>query len=126
MVIDDGENRYGVAPTWMVVVGPLLVHVLARVAVCFGVGVGVDLGVAFVVVGVAAGAVVFATVTTRFFVGAGDDRVGEGVGVGVWLAVIGGDCVSCTSTFADPLLQAAAASIRATPAATVPEVRMTA
>jgi hypothetical protein len=110
----------------MVVVGPLVVHVLARVAVCFGVGVGEGLGVAFVVMGVAAGAVVFATVTTRFFVGAGDECVGEGVDVGVWLAVIGGDCVSCTSTFADPLLQAAAASIRARAAATVPEVRMTA
>jgi len=110
----------------MVVVGPLVVQVLARVAVCFGVGVGVDFGVAFAVVGVVAGAFVFATVTARFFLGAGDDGVGEGVRVGVWLAVIGGDCVPCTSTFADPLLQAAAASIRARAAATLPEVRMTA
>jgi hypothetical protein len=126
IVIDDGENRYGVAPTCIVVVGPLVVQALARVAVCFGVGLGVGVGlvVALAVVGVAAGPVVFATVTARFFFGAGDD--GLTVGVGDWLAMIGGDCVLCTSTLDEPLLHAAVASMNARAAATLPEVRMTA
>src|SRR4051794_28388896 len=113
MVIDAGENRYGVAPTCIVVVGPFVAQALARVAVCFGVGVavGLALAVALEVVTVAAGAVVFATVTARFFLAAGDDDVT--VGVGDWLPATGGDCESCTSTLDDPLLHAAAASINA-------------
>src|SRR2546423_1440669 len=97
IVTEDGENRYGVT-ILIVVVGPLVVQALARVAVC--VGAGVDLVVAGAVVGVAAGAVVFATATGCFFFGAGDD--GVALGVDDCVAVTGGDCEPCTSTFGDP------------------------
>jgi hypothetical protein len=127
IVIDDGENWYGVAPTCIVVVGPLVAQAVARVAVCFGVDRGLGLDVV-----VAAGAVVraevdavgFAVATGCVALGAGED--GVAVGVGESVAAMGGDCVSCTRTLPDPLLHAAAATISARAAATLPEVRMTA
>jgi hypothetical protein len=127
MVTDDGENRYGVAPTLIVVVGPLVVHAAARVAVGFGFVVDiVGDGVLTRRVVVAVGEAVFVTFV-RFV-----DFVTFGVGVGdadeVWdaEAVTGVDFGSCPSTFAEPLLHAVAASTSARAAATLPEVRMSA
>jgi hypothetical protein len=126
MVTDDGENRYGVDPTLIVVVGPLVVHAAARVAVSFGFtdGLGVDVvgdAVPMRRVAVAVGEAVFTAVV---------DFVAFGVGVGVAEGVCdtdvvtGGDCESCTSTFAGPPLHAVAVSTSARAAVTFPEVRM--
>jgi hypothetical protein len=124
MVTDDGENRYGVDPTLIVVVGPLVVHAAARVAVGFGFtdGLGVDVvgdAVPMRRVAVAVGEAVFTAVV---------DFVAFGVGVAEGVCdtdvVTGGDCESCTSTFAGPPLHAVAVSTSARAAVTFPEVRM--
>jgi hypothetical protein len=127
---DDGENRYGVDPTRIVVVGPVVVHATARAVDCFGVAFGfvaVVVTVATVAgrdVAVAVGEAVFVALGDFFGFGAGAVGLADPVEVGVVVDVTGGDAVSCTSTFAGPLLHAVAASTIARAAATLPEVRM--
>jgi hypothetical protein len=112
----------------MVVVGPLVVQVEARVAVFDGSGVGFG-GADDVGLGVEA-ALVAAVVAA---VGLGRRLVGEAAGDGLPEAAIvadadevarGGVWDPCTRTRPDPLLQAVAASIKQSPAATVPGVRI--
>ena len=123
IVTDDGENRYGDEPTLIVVVGPLVGQVDARVAVFVGVGVGLGLvvarGVELVVrVGVAD---VVAAAVCCFLRGTEADGLGAALLLTVGDDVeIGGDCESCTSTLADPLLQAVTASMKPSATATFP------
>ena len=121
MVTVDGENRSGVT-IWMVVVGPSDEQVEVRVAVLLGVGVAFGRGVVggFAVAAALAEAVgAVGALVCRLLRAAGADCAVVGVDVAEVVA-IGGACDPCTKTLPDPLLHAVTASIRPSPAATVP------
>jgi len=112
----------------MVVVGPLVVQVEVRVAVFEGVGFGRADGV-----GVGVDAALLAPAVA--VVGLGCRLAGEAAVDGVALGVVVDDADGvttgrawdpCTRTRPDPLLHAVAASIKHSPAATVPGVRISA
>lgn len=123
IVSEDGEKRYGDEPTLIVAVGPLVVHVDARVALFVGDGRGVAVarGAGLLrCVGVDVDGPVVAT--WCLLATAWVEEVGE-AGVDALDATVvgmGGVGDPCTSTFADPLLHPVTASMNPRAAATFP------
>jgi hypothetical protein len=120
---------------WTDVVEPVTVHALAVVRIGVAVGLGAALaagrvaaGVADAVAPLAGEEVVAVTCVLVARCVPAPAGVLEGVDAvdGVVDTEIAGVGVSCTSTFAVPLLQAVAASSRLRPVAIVPVVRMSA